>query len=41
MPNNGHFLHLLDRLNQIGVSLSREKDLGRLLETILLAAKAS
>ena len=39
MPNNGHFLHLLDRLNQIGVSLSREKDLGRLLETILLAAK--
>ncbi len=39
MPNNVHLLHLLDRLNQIGVSLSREKDLGRLLETILLAAK--
>ena len=39
MPDNVHLLHLLDRLNQIGVSLSREKDLGRLLETILLAAK--
>lgn len=39
MPNNVKLLQLLDRLNQIGVSLSRETDLSRLLEAILMAAK--
>lgn len=33
-------LQRLDHLNEIGVSLSRERDIGRLLEDILLAAKA-
>jgi hypothetical protein len=34
-------LEILDRfeeLNQVGISLSREKNIGRLLETILVAA---
>jgi len=37
-PNSDHLLQRLEELNAIGVALSREKDLNRLLETILLAA---
>ena len=37
-PDSNHLLQRLDELNAIGVALSREKDLNRLLETILLAA---
>jgi HD-GYP domain-containing protein (c-di-GMP phosphodiesterase class II) len=36
--NANHLLQRLDELNAIGVALSREKDIGRLLEAILLAA---
>jgi len=34
-----HLLHRLTELNQVGVALSREKDINRLLEAILVAAK--
>ena len=33
-------LQRLEQLNQVGVSLSKERDITRLLETILLAAKS-
>ncbi|MDP2827933.1 MAG: HD domain-containing phosphohydrolase [Sulfuricellaceae bacterium] len=36
--NSDHLLQRLEELNAIGVALSREKDLNRLLETILNAA---
>ncbi|MDP2783302.1 MAG: GAF domain-containing protein, partial [Sulfurimicrobium sp.] len=36
--NSDRLLQRLEELNAIGVALSREKDLNRLLETILLAA---
>ncbi len=36
--NANHLLQRLDELNAIGVALSREKDISRLLEAILLAA---
>lgn len=36
--NSNHLLQRLEELNAIGVALSKEKDLNRLLETILLAA---
>src|SRR3990172_6272809 len=34
-----HLLHRLDELNAIGIALSSERDINRLLETILIAAK--
>jgi HD-GYP domain-containing protein (c-di-GMP phosphodiesterase class II) len=36
---DGDLLKRLEQLNRIGVALSQEKDINRLLETILLAAK--
>src|SRR5512142_1748527 len=36
---NGDLLRRLDELNDIGVALSSERDINRLLETILVAAK--
>ncbi len=38
-PANGDLLQRLDDLNAIGVALSSERDTGRLMETILIAAK--
>ena len=35
----GDLLQRLDQLNRIGIALSQEKDINRLLETILVAAK--
>ena len=37
--DSSDLLRRLDQLNQIGISLSQEKDINRLLETILVAAK--
>ena len=37
--DHGDLLRRLDQLNRIGVALSQERDINRLLETILLAAK--
>ncbi len=37
--SNGDLLRRLDELNDIGVALSSERDINRLLETILVAAK--
>lgn len=37
--HSSHLLRRLSELNEIGIALSREKNLPRLLETILLAAK--
>ncbi|WP_415033641.1 HD domain-containing phosphohydrolase [Azonexus sp.] len=37
--NNDELLHRLEQLNRIGVGLSRERNIDRLLEDILLAAK--
>ena len=34
-----HFLSRLEYLNAIGIALSQESDLDKLLETILIAAK--
>lgn len=39
MDSTVSLLKRLDQLNEIGVSLSRERDINRLLENILLAAK--
>ncbi|MEW6313302.1 MAG: HD domain-containing phosphohydrolase [Pseudomonadota bacterium] len=39
LPNAADLLRRLEELNRIGVSLSKEKDIDRLLEAILLAAK--
>ncbi len=39
MDSVDDLLKRLEQLNQVGVSLSRERDINRLLETILLAAK--
>ena len=38
-PSSVDLLRRLEELNQIGISLSREKDTSRLLEAILIAAK--
>ena len=38
VPSNADLLRRLEELNEIGISLSRQKDTPRLLETILLAA---
>lgn len=38
-PANGDLLQRLDDLNSIGVALSSERDISRLMETILVAAK--
>ncbi len=38
VPNNTDLLRRLEELNEIGISLSRQKNTPRLLETILLAA---
>ena len=38
-PDEPDLLRRLDQLNRIGVALSQEKDITRLLETILVAAK--
>src|SRR5665647_1618443 len=40
MDSVGDLLQRLEQLNDIGVALSRERDITRLLEHILLAAKA-
>ena len=40
MDSSDHLLKRLEQLNDIGVSLSKERDITRLLERILLAAKA-
>ncbi len=37
--DNGDLLKRLEHLNRIGIALSQERDINRLLETILLAAK--
>src|SRR5215510_7833755 len=37
--DSGDLLRRLDQLNQIGIALSQEKDIHRLLEAILIAAK--
>jgi len=37
--DSSDLLRRLDQLNQIGIALSQEKDINRLLETILVAAK--
>jgi GAF domain-containing protein len=37
--SNSDLLRRLEELNEIGISLSREKSLERLLESILVAAK--
>jgi hypothetical protein len=34
-----HFLSKLEYLNAIGIALSQERDINKLLETILIAAK--
>jgi HD-GYP domain-containing protein (c-di-GMP phosphodiesterase class II) len=39
IPDTHDLFTRLEQLNRVGVSLSREKDLDRLLETILVAAK--
>jgi HD-GYP domain-containing protein (c-di-GMP phosphodiesterase class II) len=39
IPDSHDLFTRLEQLNRVGVSLSREKDLDRLLETILVAAK--
>ena len=39
MNSSNPLLHRLDQLNRIGVGLSRERNINRLLEDILLAAK--
>ncbi len=39
MPDSKELLRRLDELNEIGISLSRERDTQRLLEAILMAAK--
>ena len=39
MTTSGTLLKRLERLNQIGVALSGERDTSRLLELILIAAK--
>jgi HD-GYP domain-containing protein (c-di-GMP phosphodiesterase class II) len=39
LPDTPHLLERLDQLNQIGIALSKETDLTRLLETILIVAK--
>ena len=39
MDQNATLLHRLDELNAIGVALSNERDIDRLLEIILIAAK--
>ena len=39
MDQNAKLLHRLDELNAIGVALSNERDIDRLLEIILIAAK--
>ncbi|MGH8678019.1 MAG: GAF and HD-GYP domain-containing protein [Burkholderiales bacterium] len=38
-PSSDDLLHRLEELNEIGISLSKEKDTQRLLEAILVAAK--
>jgi len=38
-PDAPNLFERLEQLNQIGVALSRETDINRLLETILIAAK--
>src|SRR5678816_1532227 len=38
-PDPGRLLERLEQLNQIGIALSKETDLTRLLETILIVAK--
>jgi HD-GYP domain-containing protein (c-di-GMP phosphodiesterase class II) len=40
LPDSGDLFRRLEELNSIGVSLSKEKDITRLLEKILLAAKS-
>ena len=39
MPHADHLLHRLEQLNTIGIALSSERDINRLLEIILDAAK--
>ena len=39
LPDPQGLLGRLDQLNQIGAALSKETDVSRLLETILIAAK--
>jgi len=39
MSSSDNLLHRLKELNDIGIALSRERDLNSLLETILVAAK--
>src|SRR5215813_631150 len=39
LPGDADLLKRLEQLNRIGIALSQEKDINRLLETILLAAK--
>jgi len=39
MPSEINVFAAIDRLNAIGVALSREHDINRLLENILIAAK--
>ena len=39
LPDSKELLRRLDELNEIGISLSRQRDTGRLLEAILVAAK--
>jgi HD-GYP domain-containing protein (c-di-GMP phosphodiesterase class II) len=38
-PSSDDLFRRLDEINSVGISLSREKDINRLLETILVAAK--
>ena len=40
MPDPGELFRRLEQLNAIGVALSRETDIDRLLEAILVAAKS-
>jgi HD-GYP domain-containing protein (c-di-GMP phosphodiesterase class II) len=39
LPDSANLLERLDHLNQIGIALSRERDITRLLEAILVTAK--
>ena len=39
MTQEDYLLHRLEELNDIGIALSSERDINRLLETILIAAK--
>ena len=38
-PDSANLFERLEQLNQVGVALSKETDINRLLEAILLAAK--